>query len=433
MLNGMLDNLSMIGSEALGALLRPMAASFGDMLFYALISDFIRSEINIFGFEFLSRVSTLVGVCALVVVTIWVVFQGFRIISGQSRDSMMAFVLNIARVSLIVMAATSVGVLSGDLHKFVTKDLPDAITATVTGDGTNTAAKQIDGNLAAMQFALASIDAINIVQDPTLSADKNRAMAMVALGTGGPAMIAGAMLLFYQVALALFVGLGPLFILCLMFDQTKSLFNRWLMYGISTMFSLAVLSAMLAICTKLVLGVAGAFWTTATLSALTGLTLSEGMSTIALQQGGVGLLLTALIITTPTMAGQFFGGVIGTAAQTSGFQGAAGVRPGVGQPAAQNQDYASNNGRAGTSPGQPGYVPPTFDPQSASQGRSVPSQAPQYNNPATNANYGVTTSSQAQGLRGVAPTANPNQGSVGNPSQGGAPQSTTSPRDRGDI
>uniref|UniRef100_UPI003D3036BD type IV secretion system protein n=1 Tax=Klebsiella pneumoniae TaxID=573 RepID=UPI003D3036BD len=35
------------------------------------------------------------------------------------------------------------------------------------------------------------------------------------------------------------VGLGPLFILCLLFDQTKQLFQRWLFYGIGTMFSMA--------------------------------------------------------------------------------------------------------------------------------------------------------------------------------------------------
>ncbi len=40
--------------------------------------------------------------------------------------------------------------------------------------------------------------------------------------------------LFYEVALALFIGLGPLFILCLLFEQTKTLFQKWLFYGIGT-------------------------------------------------------------------------------------------------------------------------------------------------------------------------------------------------------
>lgn len=351
MLNGMLNNLSAISGEALDSLLRPMTQAFGDLLFYALISDFIRSEIDNFGFQLLERISSLVGVAALSLVTIWVLFQGFRIISGQSRDSMMAFVLNVARVALIVTAATSLGVTSGELHEFISEKLPNSITAAVTGDEGGTIEEQIDGNLAAMQFAMSSIDAINIVQDPTLNDDKKRAMAMVAVGTAGPAMIGGAMLLLYKVALALFVGLGPIFILCLIFDQTKSFFSRWLMYGISTMFSLAVLSAMIAISTKLVLGVAGAFWTTTTLSALTGVSLSDGMTTIALQQGGVGLLLTVLIVTTPPMAAQFFNGAIGSASAFSQVgQGRGDWRSSGG-----SSGDMSSVGRSGANPGETGY------------------------------------------------------------------------------
>lgn len=55
------------------------------------------------------------------------------------------------------------------------------------------------------------------------------------------------MLLLYEVAIALFIGLGPLFILCLLFEQTKSLFQRWLFYGIGTLFSMAVLAVMTGI------------------------------------------------------------------------------------------------------------------------------------------------------------------------------------------
>ncbi|WP_428999236.1 type IV secretion system protein [Stenotrophomonas maltophilia] len=103
---------------------------------------------------------------------------------------------------------------------------------------------QIDTSLAWMQAGLSDIDAIKVLDDGNLRDDKNRASRAVGLGTGGPAVTAGAMLLLYEVALALFIGLGPLFILCLLFDQTKRLFQRWLFYGIGTMFSMAVLAAM---------------------------------------------------------------------------------------------------------------------------------------------------------------------------------------------
>ena len=112
MLDGMLDGLYALRADSLDFLLNPMGQAFGELLYYVLISDFIRSEIEVFGFDLLRRVSSLVAIAALSIVTIWVLFQGFRIISGQSRDSLMAFVLNVARVALIVTAATSLGVTS---------------------------------------------------------------------------------------------------------------------------------------------------------------------------------------------------------------------------------------------------------------------------------------------------------------------------------
>lgn len=434
MLNRMLENLSVIGGGALDSLLRPAAQSFGELIYYAMISDFIRKEIDNFGFNLMERVSSLVGVAALAVVTIWILFQGFRIISGQSRDSMMAFVLNVARVSLIVTAATSVGIAGGELHSFITKDMPGVITSAVTGNEGDTAEKQIDSNLAAMQFAMTSIDAINVVQDPTLDSDKKRALMMVGVGTAGPAMIGGAMLLLYQVALALFVGLGPLFILCLIFDQTKSLFNRWLMYGISTMFSMAVLAAMLAIATKLVLGVTASFWALTALTSLADLSpfaLKSGMTTIALQQGGIGMLLSVLIITTPPMAAQFFSGAVGTAASYSLFTNPAGHRPNQGQLGqAQQQDQSA--GRPGAQPGEAGYRPPAYN----AQGNSAPAQTYQ-NNSANNASYGVASPVQSQGLRGAASSTAPSQGNLAPvQSQGlqrGAPDTSNSPRERGDV
>jgi len=124
-----------------------------------------------------------------------------------------------------------------------------------------------------MQLAL-----LDVAGDATLDSAKTRAMWFIGLGTGGPAVTAGAMLLLYQVAMAMFIGFGPLFILCLLFEQTKSLFQRWLFYGIGTMFSMAVLAAMTGIVMEMVARVAASFWGASALSALLSTNLTEGMS-----------------------------------------------------------------------------------------------------------------------------------------------------------
>jgi type IV secretion system protein VirB6 len=107
-------------------------------------------------------------------------------------------------------------------------------------------------------------------------------------------------MLLYQVAMALFIDLGPLFILCLLFDQIKRLFQTWLFYGIGTMFLMAMLSAMVSITLDMAIRVSASFWTTALVNKfLLAGAASDGMTSQAMQQGGMGLILTTLILTAP--------------------------------------------------------------------------------------------------------------------------------------
>ncbi|QRD62383.1 type IV secretion system protein [Xanthomonas citri pv. citri] len=103
------------------------------------------------------------------------------------------------------------------------------------------------------------------------------------------------------------VGFGPLFILCLLFQATKSLFSKWLLYGLGTVFSLSVLTFTVSLATKVVGAVGAAFVAKWAMNGFTG----EGISSMALQQGGLGLVLTTLIITAPPMAAAFFQGTLG--------------------------------------------------------------------------------------------------------------------------
>ena len=140
------------------------------------------------------------------------------------------------------------------------------------------------------------------------------------------------MLLLYQVAIALFIGFGPLFILCLLFDQTKQLFQKWLFYGIGTMFSMAVLSAMVSIALDMVIRVSAAFWTSSLINSFfLEDAMSDGMTSQAMQQGGMGLILTTLILTAPPMAAMFFQGTLGSFMAYSQIGGSAAAGP-QGQP-----------------------------------------------------------------------------------------------------
>ena len=283
-----------------------VGAGVSDLLFFREINSFLTGEIEVFRDNLLGRTASLLGAAALSLLTLWIMIQGYRIAIGQSRDSMMGLVTNSLRAVLIVGLATAAAASGGSVYRAVTDGLSSEISRMVTGTDDDVY-DRVDKCLAYMQLALASIDTLDVAGDPILNDEKERAMWFAGIGTGGPAVMAGTMLLLNKVAMALFVGLGPLFILCLLFDQTKGLFGRWLYYGLGTMFSLALLSVMVTLATDMVIAVAASFWASTLLGAG-----PDSINSMALQQGGMGVVLSMLIMTAPPMAAMFFSGTLGS-------------------------------------------------------------------------------------------------------------------------
>src|SRR5688572_8022346 len=355
--NGLLG--SMVGLDSISGVPGPLT-DFSNMVFFQQINEFLRDEIDEFGVNLLGRTMAWVGSIVLTLMTLWISIQGYRIVTGQSRESMMALVTNSLRSVLIIGLATGLAVGGSTIYRFLSDDVSREITQVVTGNDEDAYAS-IDRSLGYMQFALGSIDTLQVGQDGMVGDAKTRAMWFTGLGTGGPAITAGTMLLLNKIAMALFIGLGPLFVLSLLFEQTKPMFGKWLYYGIGTMFSLAVLSVMVALALDMVVAVAASFWVGRFLDVS-----QEGINSMAMQQGGLGLILTVLIISAPPMAAAFFQGTLGQFLAHSPFGGVA-------------------NTSAGNKPGETGfrgYGSPPHTP-SPSSGQAVNSpQDGRFNNPA---------------------------------------------------
>lgn len=306
------------------------AASY---IYFKLVYEYLNDQIHKFGELLMGRTATWASAIALTLVTLWIFYQGYRILSGQSREPMMATVLHMGRIAVIVSAASTMTVAGVSLHRFLTVDLDREVHGLFTGKPDKSTAEAIDENLAWTQLALGTISAVQVVPtDAEMLATKQRTSWLAAFGTASPPMAAGAMLLLYQFAMALFIGLGPIFILCLIFDQTKELFKKWLMYGIGTIFSMALLSAVSSIVLGLTLRVSAAMWGAKIANKILG-TDAEGLTSTAMQQGGIGLLLTVLIVSVPPMAAMFFQGTLGSFMSYSAFAGGAASNPGPqGQP-----------------------------------------------------------------------------------------------------
>lgn len=297
----------------------PDIGGLTQVVFFGEINDFLRREIDIFQWSLLQRTTLWVGSLALMLLTLWIMIQGYRIVTGQSREPMMALVGNSLKAVLIIGLATSMAGGSSQLYWSMTDGAANQISSLVSGDSGSPFAS-MDKNLVLMEGAMAAIDTLGSGSQTAQDNAKDRALWFTGIGIAGPGVIAAAMLILNKIAIALFIGFGPLFILALLFPQTKSLFSKWLFYGIGTFFSLGVLTVMVSLSMKMIAAVAGAFLAKYAAAQAMGIQgAMGGINSMALQQGGMGLLLSVLMVMTPPMAAAFFQGTLANFAASSSF------------------------------------------------------------------------------------------------------------------
>lgn len=295
---------------------------FAQWAFFEILLNFINGRIDSFQAGLLTRTMGWVSGIALTLLTLWVLMQGFLIVTGRSRESLMGLVVGSLRAFLIVIAASSMSFAGVNLTNFLTRTLPNEIHRVVADDDGDVE-DSIDDNLRTMGLIFAMVDALPVDGSAENAEEQRMVTNLTGIGIAGPSVIGGAMLLLYKIALVLFVGFGPIFILCLLFDQTKELFKRWLLYGIGTMFSMAVLSFMVSVATALVARTAIAMVTAYLLSGTDlfggAVGFGGGLKSAAVQQGGVGLLMSVLMVMAPPIAAMFFNGTLGQFVANSSF------------------------------------------------------------------------------------------------------------------
>lgn len=297
------------------------AADLPNMAFFALIKDHLDTMILQFQGRLLNRVGKIIGAFAATVVTLWILVQGFRIATGQSREPMMALVVNSLKSVLIVGIALSAAVTADKSYDALTDGLSKVVREVMTGRTDDGPYADMDKVLGVLQVGIELVNSIDVGGDVMTNDTKQKSMTMIGVGLGGPVIMAMIAMMLNKIAMALFIGLGPFFILCLLFDQTKALFQKWLFYGIATMMSMAVLITMTTIAIDLILAVGAAFWVPSMIPGLG--TNKESLMSMALQQGGLGTILSALILAAPPMAGAFFNGVMGSFYGANSFGGEA--------------------------------------------------------------------------------------------------------------
>lgn len=330
--------------------------SLGQYLFFKLIFDFIDEEIKTFQGNLLNSMLLWISGLALVLVTLWILWQGYRVMQGQARNAM-ELVIDGGRAALVTTLALTLTLGNASVYTLLTETLPGEITYVMTGERKE-ASELIDRSMQEMEAAMLAIDVLGAYNatSESVKSDIDRSRWMAGIGVAGPSLVGGALLVTYKMALALFVGFGPLFVLCLLFKQTASLFQKWLLYGVGTMFAQALMAFMSVLVSKVVLATAGAFAAQYAVASATEIT-PQSVSSMAMLQGGIGLLLTLTLVTIPPMAAYFFQGTLGSymAYSVFGSNSGAGQRPGE---AGYRGSHGPADGRGGPGGQHDGTVEP---------------------------------------------------------------------------
>ena len=303
-----------------------------DLLLYTGIRDYLYARIGYFTEIVLSKNLNLALTMVLALLTLWIMVQGYLIVTGRSQEGLKGFIFNLGKNYIVIAIALGVSLGSSFSVRVLTDNLANGISQVMHGSndfGSECLTEQtsyitgckIDLNLKTTQLVLSSLSAIDTADDDHLEDKLSEAKWFAGVGTAGPAVVAGTMLIMYRIAISLFVGFAPIFILCLLFKRTAPLFQKWLYFGLATIFSSVLLGVMAEISMDLV----GHLFGGATAGKFVATIIGEGgttgiMETVT-QQLGLGLMLSTLLITVPPMAGMWFNGIMASYSGYNAMQG----------------------------------------------------------------------------------------------------------------
>ena len=297
--------------------------SAADGALYGSIRNYIAARIELLLEYTLSRNLSLALTMIGALFTLWIMVQGYLILTGRSQENLKAFIFNLGKTYIIILVALGVSSTSEFSLRTLTEVTTDGIASLMTGNSdvsectlkstSSLMGCKIDKSLTVAQASMAFINQIDTADNPNIAAQVERAKLFAGAGAAGPGIVTGTMLIIYRVAMALFVGFAPFFILCLMFKKTTPYFSKWLNYGLATMFSSALLAAMASISTDLVKIIAESQYKYSKIASVTSIITGESVSGIfnsAMNQLGLGLMLSTVLIIVPPMAGAWFNGVM---------------------------------------------------------------------------------------------------------------------------
>lgn len=334
-------------------------AMVNDAVFVCSVREYLIDDMLIGTYRELvaAKLATALAYMSTTLVTIWVAYQGFMIISGANRQPILGLAYKTGKMVLILSLVALVARNSPVIADTVL-DFQELVTAVVVDEGTDVY-RTIDINLALAQVFNALID--GFVGGAQANAEGKSLTQMAGLvGQSGPAMLVSVMAIMAEISITLAIMLAPLFLFFLLFQQTAAMFWSWVKFLLGTMFSLAVLALVSGILLKMMMYgatvLAGFFLNASAMGSV----VSVDVGGSAMRMAMLGALSTALLVMIPPLIMQFFNsgasfaagammGAMGGGAAAGGVVGLANAMGGQQQPAGVGASSGGSGARLETS------------------------------------------------------------------------------------
>ena len=318
--------------------------------FFILIKTYVEILIMKFGDRGLSALSTVLIPSLMSMVTVWLMFEGYRILNGQSREPLNMFLWRGAKMVVIITVASWIMNNPTGLRDWISERIKNPIASVIVGGEYASPEAMVDSSLLLMHLIMGAFGSLQAAtSNDNGSAFSNFIMAS-GVAQGAPAVVAGALLLLNEIALSLAILTAPAFILCLLYDPTKQYFQGWLKFFLGSLLTMAVLSVMVTIGLKVMLvyatKVLGEYGVEAMMAKSANSTESRpGIAQITIMQGGLGLMMSTLMITAPLLVGNLIGSSLGFNAYSPFGNGGAGARDKDGRLVEQDRGQKSGKGK----------------------------------------------------------------------------------------
>ena len=226
--------------------------------FYSTLLSRLDSPLNAYWSGAAASIASAFSPVATTLVTIYIILWGWSLMRGVISEPVTDGIARILRLTIIVALAINTGIYNGYLAGLLWES-PEALAGVISGSASGSTAMSFLDQLMGQFYELAQAFNDKAYADTGITGLPDLSL----WATGWALLAAGTMLTAYtaflfilaKIALAILLGVGPIFILMTVFGPTKRFFDVWIGQALNYVF----LVLLTASAVKLIMGIVQAY------------------------------------------------------------------------------------------------------------------------------------------------------------------------------